>query len=495
MATSTTGSNRSSLLDKYWKQVLEGQRTLKTSKDAKLFIEAMSNQPNHQDCIERLIASAPGMQALHSAVRYDVSVASLNRDLTSLLHYLADPNVQKLYNGECLTKILLLLVDPPGLWKSLLSAFMSRALEPQAIEAFAWLLLELCSTASSMREEFLRDAQTVLDDNFLLQSSAHAARTLAYKIKNVVQTRSVASFDAEGLDDVPGGRHDNDYSDFRQIAIYPTADELRSDEKPFYRRAETITAAKPEDRAAMHLDNQFRLLREDMLAELREDLNINQGQKRNKRPVKILRSLTLVGIFTGDENKRRPVALAIECRMGLEQLTAVRQDRRTAFLSENPKYMRHQSSGCLLLNGEIVAFATIDRQPSGLIKDPPVVMLEIMGDEPFQKTLFRFKESANLQFCFVDTSFFAYEPVLRCLQEKAGFPLAEDLLQPHTSDASRQPSIIPEHVIKDLESKNDQNVQDVFRTDKKIILDPSQLESLLSGLTQTVSLIQGPPGK
>jgi hypothetical protein len=52
----------------------------------------------------------------------------------------------------------------------------------------------------------------------------------------------------------------------------PTTDELRSQELPFLRTSEFIEdpESKPSP-AHMHLDNQFRLLRKDMLCEMREE--------------------------------------------------------------------------------------------------------------------------------------------------------------------------------------------------------------------------------
>lgn len=37
-----------------------------------------------------------------------------------------------------------------------------------------------------------------------------------------------------------------------------------------------------ETRIAAHLENQFRLLREDMLSELRDDIQIARGQKKGR---------------------------------------------------------------------------------------------------------------------------------------------------------------------------------------------------------------------
>lgn len=70
----------------------------------------------------------------------------------------------------------------------------------------------------------------------------------------------------------PGGRHDNDFKDFREISILPIPDEIASVEIPYYRRMCDVYNVSEAQRAVMHYDNQFRLLREDLLAELRNDL-------------------------------------------------------------------------------------------------------------------------------------------------------------------------------------------------------------------------------
>lgn len=154
-----------------------------------------------------------------------------------------------------------------------------------------------------------------MTNNLLIESESHAIRTYGHKIQHILLTRSVALPCQHGI--TPGGRHDNDFEDFRQIAIFPTADEFLSTDKPFYRRADAISDAELDNRAAMHLDNQFRLLREDMLAELREDLQVATRKKKGKRPASILTDLSAVGLFLGEDKRRRPVALAVTCGSGL----------------------------------------------------------------------------------------------------------------------------------------------------------------------------------
>jgi hypothetical protein len=95
--------------------------------------------------------------------------------------------------------------------------------------------------------------------------------------------------------------------------ILPTPNEFASAERPFYRRADAIPGMTQENRGQVHLDNQFRLLREDLLGELRSDFQIATGQRRGRR-----------------------------------------------------KFV-----GCLISNGQGVAFANVDRDEKLLAQKPP----------------------------------------------------------------------------------------------------------------------------
>ena len=56
----------------------------------------------------------------------------------------------------------------------------------------------------------------------------------------------------------PGGRHDNDFEDFRAISILPTANEIASTERAFLRPADVLNDHNTkESRISIHLDNQF----------------------------------------------------------------------------------------------------------------------------------------------------------------------------------------------------------------------------------------------
>ncbi len=484
---------RSTRLTKFLGQVLQGKRGIKNAADTKLFLEAICDQRDHQMCIEKLVASLQALSNLRSGLKFDVSPSFINQNIAPFIRYLSEPAVKQLCNGQYLRQLLLIFVEPPTLWNALIASYKSRLLTQDSVYAFAWLLLELISLPISSGVDILQDAESVATDGSLLESPSYEIRSLGHKIQHTLHTKSSKiPIDPESA---PGGRHDNDFADFRKIAIFPTTDEFLSTEKPFYRRADAISEAQPEHRIAMHLDNHFRLLREDMLAELREDLQIARGQKKGRRSALVLRELSAVAIFCGDEKRWKPCALAVHCESGLEQLTTLLPPKRKEFLQQNRGFLKHQSFGCIIRGSEIVAFANVDRNEDALIKEPPVVMLRILGDEAFKKALFALKLSGDLEFVLVDTPIFAYEPVLKCLQEKVDLPLAEELLTDSPTDGAPQSPLIPDFVVEQLKERSDGNVQHILGTAKTVTLDSSQMNSLIAGLVQPLSLIQGPPGK
>ena len=123
-------------------------------------------------------------------------------------------------------------------------------------------------------------AEKTLDPEGLLDSFSIDIRCLAYKIQDAVRCKASGSAALSTIK--PGGRHDNDFENFRQIAIFPTTNEFSAKEQPFYLQSDVVFETKPEKRAAVHLDNQFRLLRENMLRKLRNDLQIAGGSKQSR---------------------------------------------------------------------------------------------------------------------------------------------------------------------------------------------------------------------
>lgn len=490
---SEEGSARSTRLQKYFYQILSGKRVVQKAADARLFLEAIYDQENRANCIEKIVASSSAMESLRLCLRCDVSIGFINTVAGNFLNHLSDPTIKQLCNGMLLSQILDVVTDPPTFWNALLKFACDRVLNETSIQAFAWLLLELLSSPTSEYNIDVRDAaEKVTRDRLFLSSKSHDIRTFGHKIQHVLLIRSSGTFDNQEFS--PGGRHDNDFADFRKIAILPTADEFMSNERPFYRRADEIRDVGQDQRPAVHLDNQFRLLREDLLGELRNDLQVATGQKKRGRPVASLSGLSLHGIECGTGQRRKPCALSLTCQSAYRQLQHFNLAKRKAFIAENKNFIKHQSFGCLLDGSEIVAFATVDRSDDLLVLDPSVIVLQISNEPAFQRALASVKKSDKLQFLLVDTPVFAYEPILRCLQDKTELPLVDELLQSDSTQNIRKSPNFPREIVEKIEAANGHGLHKLIGTSREIDLDESQTKSLLAGLRQVLSLIQGPPG-
>ncbi|KAE8154703.1 P-loop containing nucleoside triphosphate hydrolase protein [Aspergillus avenaceus] len=491
---SQSHSNRSGRLGKFFDLVIRGKRPVKTVENIKLLLEAILEKQDHAACVERIISSPEARSALQDGLRFNLSSEFLNQNVSPFISYLADPTVKQLCNGLFLQDLLTIIVEPRALWNAFMKAFQERRLSETSLHAFSWLVVELLSLPSVCQVDITSDAQKVVDDGSLLRSSSLDIRSYGHKIKHIIEVKSSAL--PIDPDFCPGGRHDNDFSDYRQIAIYPTSDEFAATARPFYRRADEMTDLPVDKRIAAHLDNQFRLLREDMLYEIRDAFQIARGQKKKGRRLgTLIQGLTFVQVDFGDLKRLQPCTLAISCKFGLDTLTSMPVKQRRSFLNDTPNYLRHQTFGCLMRQGEIISFCTFERDVNRLVLKPPVITLRIIGDDALGKTLSYFKMFDDIQFLIVDASTFAYEPILRCLQQKADLPLSKELLS-HEQDGLAGMSTVDLIPIVDKLRRQDVNrdLKEILQTKSSIYLDQSQMESFLSGLTQTVSLIQGPPG-
>lgn len=497
MATTGTDSELKSIrLRRFFVAVIDGKRAVKTTKDAKLFLEAICDQQDRSDCVEKLVAARQGLQALKVSLRSDVSSAFINESSTALLRYIADDSVRRLCSGQLLRDILIAVLEPPTFWNALQKCYDEKTLSPNGIHAFACLLVELLSSPSAFVElNVFGIAEKALGTGGLLDSSNLDTRSLAYRIQDAVRCKAfgVAALSATK----PGGRHDNDFEDFRQIAIFPTTDELSAKEKPFYLQSDVVFETKPETRAAVHLDNQFRLLRDDMLAELRNDLQIAGGSKQSRRVSRRLKSLVFHGVDCGTPRRRKQASIALRCHQGLPEHLRMTKDQRKKYYADNRTLLKHMSFGCLMYLNKIVAFMTVDRNEDLLAEDPPVILLQVLEHSAFMKTLIslRTARQQQLEFVQVDTPFFAYEPVLKCLQEKTTLPLSNELLGLVEPGRLARSPFAPERIIAEIERHKGSNIRDLLQLSKDVTLDRSQTESLVAGLSQNVSLVQGPPGK
>lgn len=443
--------------------------------------------------MEAIIASKYGMDALQLAARLDLSVTFMQEQTLQFLAYLIDDKLSMLVDGQILQQALVVLAKPATFWNELLIAARGGALDDEAFRVFSWFCLELLSLPETAEVDVLADITPLAQSGKFTEATCPETRKIGYRIQRLLQLRnSPNSKSGDGY--APGGRHDNDFEDFRKVAVYPTTDEFLSAERPFYRRAKEVFETDVSERAAVHLDNTYRLTREDLLGELRSDWQIAQGRKSGRRSALTLRKLWPIYLDLGDDKTRKKCSLALGCGAGLEELGKKHPNSRKKWLEDNKSYLRHQAFGALYQGQEIFGFAFVDRDIDSLLKSPPVVILQFTNDEALKRALLALKGTQDVMFTLVDTPVFAYEPVLERLKDMKELPLQDQLLDPSDATDDFVPRSAIRMIIERLASSNVEVLIKNGRVDKKFQLDYSQRHSLKSALSRKASVIQGPPG-
>lgn len=503
---STMSKPSATKLSKLFNSIVSGSVEL-TAQNNPLFLESIASSVDPAGCVDAIINSANGLQALRSSLAFDTSLLFLNKSATELLRVLASPDIAVIAGGAYIQTIVLeCIVQPPAaFWNAFLHAFQVGQLDPDAQRSFGWLLLQLILLPADKSELYKKMAEESALISTLANSPHPQVRLIAAKLKHVIDHSG--STPRDELLHGPGGRHDNDYADFRQISILPTADELEFTERAFLRPSSWLEDPTTEKcPLTTHFDNQFRLLREDMVAGMREEVQIALRKKQGKHRGTVIDGLVLKDLYykradDGGNGERDTQwsrwALTFQCKADLGQLKRYKdRNARETYLKKNPRFLRHQSLTCLIADGEVVAFPNLVRDEPLLARDPPIVVLRFgNGEAGIAAVLARVPKATRVKLIQIDTSVFSYEPVLVALQEKRTLPLVQEILFFREGMLSLPPSHYPEKVVNKIQLDPTADMQHIFMTPEPVQLDEAQTSALVNALSQRVGLIQGPPGQ
>ncbi|EPQ56100.1 P-loop containing nucleoside triphosphate hydrolase protein [Gloeophyllum trabeum ATCC 11539] len=486
---------RTARLQKLYHSIVDGKVQM-TRKNNILFLEAIYTSPDVASCIDRLIRSPKGLSVLQESMRMDLTATFFNGAATSLLRYVSSPQLGTIGGGVYLQQVVLSITEPPIFWSSFRDAFVLGQLHDDAQVCFSWLLLQLVLLPGQASAPHRATAQDPTLTTIMLNSTVRDVRSHAEAIKNIVATSDTGAANRD-LEGGPGGRHDNDFHDFHDIAILPTADELASSKEPFLRSCDALDDPETADnRVAIHLDNQFRLLREDLLHELREELQVALGSKKGSHRGLVLNDVALVGLYREPLDSKRLYKWGVTFKLSsdLPFLKGVKAEKRRSAVEEDRKTWKNQSLTCLVIDEEIVAFPTVHRDEDLLAQEPSIIVLQFQGLQSVKKALLGVRTGSQIKVLQIDTAVFAYEPVLQALKEMTTLPMSQELLSFDEESAITVAPAPPHHIVSAIESSPLRDLQSLLGTNSSIKLDEAQSRSLLSGLTQSVSLIQGPPG-
>ncbi|KAM0134445.1 hypothetical protein ACHAO1_005657 [Botrytis cinerea] len=482
-------------LDRFFHDVINGRRILSSVRDGKTFIEAICSQKDPATTAYKLLSGPSGLDAIQASMRFDTTPSFLNETSVLLLQYLQSPLLKAINSGLSLSELVTAIAEPPFFWDGFVKAFKTGQLNEEASYSFAWLLLELISRPGKSPTTYVLVAKSPGILDAILSSADGKCRNLGQKINHTL------SLDASDLDkdlDVgPGGRHNNDHANHLEISIMPTADELLSKELPFLRTPDTYLKNADPTRLGIHIDNQFRLLREDMLGEIRDEVQKLQGSKAGYHRGLTFDNIRVASIHIKGDKFREPWGLMFQCQdelPSLKKIDSKNQSKRVNYLKENRNILRQGTIGCLFIDGEPVAFPSIDRNEEELAKKPANIVLQIQDETTVSRTLIKLKVAQKVKLVQMDTSIFGFEPFLRRLQDMNDVPLAEKLLSWSEDQFDSGPPFQPLQLKDKIERSSGKDLSSLLSTGKSIILDDSQIQSLLAILFQKVSLIQGPPG-
>ncbi|XP_067659744.1 NFX1-type zinc finger-containing protein 1-like [Haliotis asinina] len=337
--------------------------------------------------------------------------------------------------------------------------------------------------------------------------------TALQELKKTVldQSRSRA---AERDDHKEGGPPD----DFRDVSIFPNADDIHPSEKPFLRKNKSVGGYRDLDH---YLDVQFRLLREDFICPLREGIEAylvaEAPGKRGQRlkDIRVYHDVHIVRTLCSNNG------LLHRLSFDVSNLQRVRW--------ENSKRLIYGSLLCLSKdNFKTLLFATITERDPKLLKEGCVDVL-FEASEDLDKRHF------DTKFVMVETTAFfeAYRHVLRGLQniKEGDLPFekyivaCENAVNPpkYLSEANilgKSPKFDLRPLIDDkIDLREDKHLRTQGRevsyffshdarcgrsvhvledrdwpSPETLHVDMSQFQALKTALTKEFSIIQGPPG-
>jgi hypothetical protein len=318
-------------------------------------------------------------------------------------------------------------------------------------------------------------------------------------VENLIPGHEHYHSNQQSVSSGPGGRHNNDFAEINRISILPTTDELVAKDPYLPHAQETRTLAKRPDGLAFYLDSQFRLLREDMMRDLREEMHVALNKKKegdsHVRKAFSIEHLSMVGVNCDGRN---PWSLQLQCMNDMPQMPKKNEAIRRRFLQDNPKYLKHESLACVIADDEVVTLGTLVREEDLLAAYPPVLCLKIPATND-ERALRDIKEAKVVKLVQLSTTLFSYAPILERLKEVKELPFEDELLRWDETHTPKPPTYLLSPIItdlvEDLRRNSSQDLQAVLGLPSPTKLDKSQAESFITGLTTRLSTIQGPPGR
>eukprot|EP01031_Cornospumella_fuschlensis_P026332 gene26332-31809_t len=455
---------------------------LRTDRDALSFFQEFVASEEPMDLLKSVLAE--GRQILKKATTLlDYKKSDCRTSFIAFLEKITSDDAYVGLSKEFIEDALCDVYLTMGLLGALTSGLRDRRYSAEDLAVLVWFVKIVLNSDPKHQAE--RDLAP-----FIAELKAQASGGLRKQIQNLVVTGSWSS-DYEGLDALKSlvPLHDNDHpDDFRKIQIVPTISELNATTSTVYRD----WMGDPEDTAAKLVDRHFRLLREDMLDPLREEINeVMKGKGR----ARIRFSKPRVA---GVETKGEKCSLLVYFNLPGDILQHI-DSKAIQSKKKQPLLHFFENEGSKLLPVEtVLLFFGADRvehfgivsnciydfdykdvTPAGGKTSTLVHMIiRVAFENSSLPAILKHRGEPFAEF-FVKAraTIFSFYPVLKCLQGMMDIPLAEELVFESPSKVEAEERLTLPTAVGDA-----------------LKADPSQLMAAEDALSRRVSIIQGPPG-
>lgn len=304
----------------------------------------------------------------------------------------------------------------------------------------------------------------------------------------------------------PGGRHDNDHLNFRNVRIVPTAAELASEKRPWLPLSSGENNFES-DPVTCLIGNNFRLLREDAIFTMKEKIQEKYRPWSNARITDVDASVRdgMISFVVQCDSKSKNINWDIS--RSLSHGTVV------AFCAnDTPLFM-----GSITIRNADLDWLNAKGGPKFGVR------FDLIGGD-FRKALTAFIDNSvcsvatkrartsdggsaqafDLGHTFdlieVSSSFVTYRPILKSLQEMTSLPFVDEICHLRTPITAGPLNYLPlELKMPDdkicaghkLNLQSTTIIKDIL---SGTTLDESQARALHHSLTSRLTLIQGPPG-
>jgi hypothetical protein len=466
-----------------------------------------------KELLRAIITSGDDLSTLYTLTEAERSLKSalaLVNDPVEILKFLEFLGKDELNRGSakrCVEMCYMAAFTTPGLLGLLADALKKdRICSDRDYEVLTWFLVAAVRIDPSAR---LKSNVLTMVEKLLSRESEAGDVISALLYSNFRENHKNVVFDprsVQSLDHLQAmtPNHDNDFPlDFRKVQILPTVEELNSS-APTSLSFQNIEESTPVGVATSYmLDRQFRLLREDMIAPMREEMK----NELEMPPGKQRRVFNAPEIVELELEPRACLLVRVEMPTALKnRLHGKKTKEVCAFFEETGRRVLGKDSMVVFLgkaqdsNSTVKAVGLVVRRDvsefavtSGYLTVGVVFSDDMLSSMlsllPFQFHVDRgndtnkrkpFKRGSRFASCMFQatSSYFSYEPVLRTLQNMGSIPFADEIVMGS----------------KPLECKGGKVKSISSSVVKKLSSDLSQLRAVESAVRQRMTLVQGPPG-